>query len=77
MFAAMTSYACDPVEESKSQKFSPLVNEMVPYYMAIFENIVTENHGFFVNGKVSNAYLSYDSFVLSIYNNIQVVMKCL
>jgi len=55
----MTSYTCDPVEESKSQKFSPLVNEMVPYYMTIFENIVTENHGFFVNGKVSNMYLSY------------------
>lgn len=48
----MTSYAHDPVDESKSQKFSPLVNEMVPYYITTFENIVIENNGFFVGGKV-------------------------
>lgn len=48
----MASYAYDPVEESKSRKFSPLINEMVPHYMTTFENIVIENDGFFVNGKV-------------------------
>jgi len=53
----MASYTYDPVEESKSQKFSPLVNEMVPYYITVFENTVTENNGYFVNGKVSNVDL--------------------
>lgn len=52
----MVSYVYDPVEESKAQKFSPLVNEMVPYYMAKFEIIISENNGFFVNGKVRNYF---------------------
>lgn len=56
----MVSYVYDPIEESKAQKFSPLVNEMVPYYMAKFENIISENNGFFVNGKVPNhLYTTY------------------
>lgn len=39
-------------EESKSEKFGPLIKETVPYYMDKFEKIVAENNGFFVNGKV-------------------------
>lgn len=63
----MTSYAHDPVEESKSQKFSPLVNEMVPYYITVFENIVRENNGFFVNGKVCNIYLFNFMYVHTVW----------
>jgi len=46
-------------EESKSEKFGPLIKETVPYYMDKFEKIVAENNGFFVNGKLSWADLYF------------------
>lgn len=52
----MSSYALDRSEESKAQKFSPLINEMVPYYITKFESTVNENNGYFVNGKVVNIF---------------------
>jgi len=36
----------------EAEKFGPLMKETVPYYMDKFKNIVTENNGYFVNGKV-------------------------
>lgn len=39
-------------EAEKAEKFGPLMKETVPFYMDKFENIVAENNGYFVNGKV-------------------------
>jgi len=39
-------------EAEKAEKFGPLMIETVPFYMDKFENIVAENNGYFVNGKV-------------------------
>lgn len=42
----------EPNEESKAEKYVTLTNETIPLYMNNFENIVGENGGYFVNGKV-------------------------
>lgn len=42
----------EPNEESKAEKYVTLTNETIPLYMNNFENIVSENGGYFVNGKV-------------------------
>jgi len=39
-------------EETKAEKHVVLVNETGPYFMDKFEKIVSENNGYFVNGKV-------------------------
>lgn len=39
-------------EEIKSKMYDPLVNKTIPFYVDRFENIVAENDGYFVNGKV-------------------------
>jgi len=54
IFKGIISYFYDPNEESKAAKYVTLVNETIPYYMERFENIVVENNGYFVNGKVNN-----------------------
>lgn len=55
IFKGIISYYYDPNEKSKAEKYVTLVNETIPYYMERFENIVVENNGYFVNGKVNNA----------------------
>jgi len=52
----LKSYWFDPNEESKAARYVILANETIPYYMEKFENIVGENNGYFVNGKVDNMY---------------------
>ncbi|KAL5235185.1 hypothetical protein ACI65C_002595 [Semiaphis heraclei] len=52
-------YFYEPNEETKAAKYVTLVNETIPYYMERFENIVVENNGYFVNGKLSWADLSF------------------
>jgi len=38
--------------EVKAKMYGPLVNETIPLYLDRFEKIVSENGGYFVNGKV-------------------------
>lgn len=54
IFKGLKSYWFDPNEESKAARYVTLVNETIPYHMDKFENIVRENNGYFVNGKVDN-----------------------
>ncbi|XP_022173704.1 glutathione S-transferase-like [Myzus persicae] len=56
---SIISYYYDPNEKSKAEKYVTLVNETIPYYMERFENIVVENNGYFVNGKLSWADLFF------------------
>ncbi|KAL4084600.1 hypothetical protein QTP88_027533 [Uroleucon formosanum] len=53
------SYWYESNEESKAAKYVKLVDETIPYYMERFENIVVENNGYFVNGKLSWADLFF------------------
>jgi len=39
-------------DEIKSKMYGTLVNETIPFYADRFERIVSENGGYFVNGKV-------------------------
>ncbi|XP_050549167.1 glutathione S-transferase-like [Daktulosphaira vitifoliae] len=60
---ALASYSYDPDEESKQKKYDPLIKETIPFYMKKFESIVTENNGYFVNGKLSWADLFFVSIM--------------
>nr|QQF64857.1 glutathione S-transferase S3 [Aphis craccivora] len=50
---ALSAYAFDTNEVSKAITYVTLINETIPLYMNKFENIVDENDGYFVNGKLS------------------------
>jgi len=50
-------------EEIKSKLRDTIVNDSIPFYFDRFEKIVSENGGYFVNGKVCIIYY----IVLSIY----------
>ncbi|XP_026821054.1 glutathione S-transferase-like [Rhopalosiphum maidis] len=50
---ALSLHAFDPNEKSKAEKYVTLINETIPLYMNKFENTVSENDGYFVNGKLS------------------------
>lgn len=52
-FQEIMKYFHEKNEEIKSKMFGPLVNETMPFYLDRFEKIVSENNGYFVNGKVS------------------------
>jgi len=52
IFKALSAYAFDTNEVSKAITYVTLINETIPLYMNKFENIVDENDGYFVNGKV-------------------------
>ncbi|XP_022173689.1 glutathione S-transferase-like [Myzus persicae] len=60
---AIALAAFDPNEESKAKKFETLINETIPFYMNKFENIVGENDGYFVNGKLSWADLYFVAII--------------
>ncbi|XP_022171305.1 glutathione S-transferase-like [Myzus persicae] len=62
----LKSYWFDPNEESKAARYVTLVNETIPYHMDKFENIVRENNGYFVNGKLSWA----DLFVVGVLDHL-------
>jgi glutathione S-transferase len=68
---ALALYAYDPNEESKAAKYGPLINETVPFYMNKFENIVEENNGYFVNGKLSWA----DLFFVAVLDYLNFMAK--
>lgn len=59
IFKGLKSYWFEPNEETKAAKYVTLVNETIPYHMDKFENIVGENNGYFVNGKVDNIIMTY------------------
>ncbi|CAI6346405.1 unnamed protein product [Macrosiphum euphorbiae] len=50
-------------EESKAEKYVTLINEIIPLYMNKFENIVSENDGYFVNGKLSCADIYFAAII--------------
>nr|QGW08828.1 glutathione S-transferases [Sitobion avenae] len=47
------NYYHEPNEEIKSKLRDPIVNYSIPFYFDRFEKIVSENGGYFVNGKLS------------------------
>lgn len=51
-------------EESKSEMYGPLFNETLPFYLDKFEQIVSENSGYFVNGKVPMHILLYQFWLI-------------
>jgi len=66
VFKGIISYFYEPNEESKAAKYVTLVNETIPYYLERFENIVVENNGYFVNGKVNNV-LNLNDLIIYLY----------
>ncbi|XP_050540699.1 glutathione S-transferase-like [Daktulosphaira vitifoliae] len=59
----------EPDGEVKIKKKELLVKETIPFYIERFEKIVSENGGYFVNGKLSWA----DLYFVSILDHIKVV----
>jgi len=45
-------YYYEKDEKIKSKMYGTLVNETVPFYMERYEQMVSDNGGYFVNGKV-------------------------
>ncbi|VVC36045.1 Thioredoxin-like fold,Glutathione S-transferase, N-terminal,Glutathione S-transferase, C-terminal- [Cinara cedri] len=68
---ALASYSYDTNEESKAAKYGPLINETIPFYMDKFENIIGENNGYFVNGKLSWA----DLFFVAVLDYLNYMAK--
>jgi len=56
-------------EEEKDEKHALLIKETVPFYMDKFEKIVTENDGYFVNGKVMQIFsiIFFTLFIKTMY----------
>nr|CAD7197724.1 unnamed protein product [Timema douglasi] len=53
------SYHYDDNEASKEKKKGPLLNETVPFYLKKFDEIVKNNGGYFVGGKLTWADLYF------------------
>jgi len=47
----------EPNQEIKSKLRDSIVNDSIPFYFDRFEKIVSENGGYFVNGKVCIIYI--------------------
>lgn len=45
-------------QETKSKMIGTLVNETIPFYLERFEKTVSENGGYFVNGKVRRVFIN-------------------
>jgi len=50
-------YYHEPNDEIKSKLHESIVNDSIPFYFDRFEKIVSENGGYFVNGKVCIYYV--------------------
>jgi glutathione S-transferase len=57
--------------EIKSKMYDSLVNETIPFYVNRFEQIVSDNDGYFVNGKLSWP----DLYFVSILDQIHSIIK--
>ena len=65
-FSELANYHYDNDEASKEKKWAPLNDETIPYYMKKFDEVVKENGGYFVGGKVSiKFYFLIDSVVVT------------
>nr|CAD7259031.1 unnamed protein product [Timema shepardi] len=53
------SYHYDDNEASKEKKKGPLLNETVPFYLKKFDEVVKNNGGYFVGGKLTWADLYF------------------
>ncbi|XP_050444319.1 glutathione S-transferase-like [Adelges cooleyi] len=60
----------DPDEEARNKKKEILVKESIPYYLERFEKTVSENGGYFVNGKLSWA----DIYFVAILDHLKSVI---
>lgn len=49
----LTRYLLEQNAEVKTEKHETLVKQTIPFYLDKFEEIVAENDGHFVNGKVT------------------------
>uniref|UniRef100_A0A2S2NSU3 glutathione transferase n=1 Tax=Schizaphis graminum TaxID=13262 RepID=A0A2S2NSU3_SCHGA len=63
-------YYHEPNEEIKSKLRESIVNDSIPFYFDRFEKIVSENGGYFVNGKLSWP----DLYFVSILDHIKSVI---
>ncbi|XP_066908936.1 glutathione S-transferase isoform X1 [Halyomorpha halys] len=53
MRQAIANYWYDDNEESKSKKHGPLINEILPFYLSKFDELVKENKGYLANSELS------------------------
>lgn len=51
-----------------------MYNETIPFYMDKFENLVIENQGHFVNGKVIDFYESTNTGQSGCIRNVRIKM---
>lgn len=74
------SYSYDSNEESKAAKYETLINTTIPFYMDKLENVVSENNGYFVNGKVIqiivfSVVIDDKSYCINLRGNIYLYLK--
>ncbi|KAE8573026.1 glutathione S-transferase isoform X2 [Halyomorpha halys] len=53
MRLAIINYWYDENEESRAKKQGPLMNEILPFYLSKFDELVKENNGYLANGQLS------------------------
>lgn len=58
LFKEIAKYYHEKNPEIKSKMYETLLNETVPFYLDRFEQTVSDNGGYFVNGKVSILFWS-------------------
>ncbi|XP_050440871.1 glutathione S-transferase-like [Adelges cooleyi] len=58
-------------DPSKATKYNTLINESIPFYIDKFEQIVKNNNGYFVNGKLTWP----DLFFVSLLDTLKFVAK--
>ncbi|XP_025420331.1 glutathione S-transferase-like [Sipha flava] len=71
MRQVIINYFHEKNEDIKSKQIITIVNETIPFYVERFEKIISENDGYFVNGKLSWS----DLYFVSILDTIQHVTK--
>lgn len=64
-------YHYDKDEVAKEEKWEPLKNETVPYYLGKFDEVVKKNGGYFVGGKLSWA----DFYFVGLLDYLSHMMK--
>lgn len=66
IFIEIVNYFHEKNEEIKAKMYDALVNEKIPFYLDKFEQIVSDNNGYFVNGKVCKFYFFNFVFIFDV-----------
>ncbi|KAE8573048.1 hypothetical protein A483_HHAL011702, partial [Halyomorpha halys] len=53
MRQAIADYWYDDNVELRAKKHGPLINEILPFYLRKFDELVKENNGYLANGELS------------------------